>query len=79
MISSFVYMMSGIYRDERALRAETDAANEAAEAATAAAARLAEIDEMKDGFVSTVSHELRTPLTSIKGYLEALLEGEGGG
>jgi signal transduction histidine kinase len=79
VIASLIYMMAGIYRDERALRAETEAANEAAEAATAAAARLAEIDEMKDGFVSTVSHELRTPLTSIKGYLEALLEGEGGG
>ncbi|CAN5492667.1 hypothetical protein BH10ACT11_BH10ACT11_00370 [soil metagenome] len=78
VIGSFVYLMSGIYRDDRALRAETSAAREAAEAATAAAARLAEIDEMKDGFVSTVSHELRTPLTAIKGYLEALLEGEGG-
>ena len=36
------------------------------------------LDEMKDSFVSTVSHELRTPLTSIKGYLEALIEDEGG-
>ena len=37
-----------------------------------------ELEEMKDGFVSTVSHELRTPLTSIKGYQEMLLEGEAG-
>ena len=28
--------------------------------------------------MSTVSHELRTPLTSISGYLEMVLEGEGG-
>jgi signal transduction histidine kinase len=33
---------------------------------------------MKDDFVASVSHELRTPLTSINGYVELLIEGEGG-
>ena len=36
------------------------------------------LDELKDEFVALVSHELRTPLTSIRGYLELVLEGEGG-
>lgn len=40
--------------------------------------RLHEGDELKSRFVSTVSHELRTPLTSVRGYLEALIEGDAG-
>ena len=44
----------------------------------AAIARLRELDEAKSALVSTVSHELRTPLTSIKGYLEMVLDGDGG-
>lgn len=34
--------------------------------------RLLELDQAKDGFVSTVSHELRTPLTVIMGLTETL-------
>ena len=34
--------------------------------------------ERKRGFLMAVSHDLRTPLTSIKGYLEALLDGIAG-
>ncbi len=41
-------------------------------------AELRRLDELKDDFVAVVSHELRTPLTSICGYLELVLEGEGG-
>ncbi|MEX0993443.1 MAG: ATP-binding protein [Solirubrobacterales bacterium] len=37
-----------------------------------------ETDRLRDEFLGLVSHDLRTPLTSIKGYLELLLEGEGG-
>jgi signal transduction histidine kinase len=37
-----------------------------------------EVDRMKSEFVAMVSHELRSPLTSIKGYVDLVLEGEGG-
>jgi PAS domain S-box-containing protein len=37
-----------------------------------------EADRVKEEFFSLISHELRTPLAAIKGYLEFLLEGDGG-
>jgi two-component system, OmpR family, phosphate regulon sensor histidine kinase PhoR len=33
-------------------------------------------DDMRRDFVANVSHELRTPLTAIRGYVEALAEGD---
>jgi signal transduction histidine kinase len=39
------------------------------------ARKLKELDELKDGFVSSVSHELRSPLAAIDGYCDYLLEG----
>jgi two-component system, OmpR family, phosphate regulon sensor histidine kinase PhoR len=33
-------------------------------------------DQMRRDFVANVSHELRTPLTAIRGYVEALAEGD---
>jgi two-component system phosphate regulon sensor histidine kinase PhoR len=33
------------------------------------------LDRVRKDFVANVSHELRTPLTSMKGYIEALLDG----
>ncbi|MGA2090210.1 MAG: HAMP domain-containing sensor histidine kinase [Endomicrobiales bacterium] len=37
--------------------------------------RLRELDQLKDGFVSSVSHELRSPLAAIDGYCDYLIEG----
>jgi signal transduction histidine kinase len=34
--------------------------------------RETEVEQLKEGFISSVSHELRTPLTSIKGYNDLL-------
>lgn len=39
---------------------------------------LQQLDEAKDGFVSSISHELRTPLASILGYTELLRDGDAG-
>jgi two-component system phosphate regulon sensor histidine kinase PhoR len=36
-------------------------------------------DQIRRDFVANVSHELRTPLTAIRGYVEALSEGDGEG
>jgi two-component system phosphate regulon sensor histidine kinase PhoR len=33
-------------------------------------------DQIRRDFVANVSHELRTPLTAIRGYVEALMEGD---
>jgi signal transduction histidine kinase len=41
-------------------------------------AELKEADRLKDEVVQNVSHELRTPLTFVKGYVQLLLEGNGG-
>jgi signal transduction histidine kinase len=41
-------------------------------------ARLEALDRSKSDIIGTVSHEMRTPLTSISGYVELVLDGEGG-
>jgi signal transduction histidine kinase len=41
-------------------------------------ARLTELDQSKSDMIGTVSHEMRTPLTSILGFLELVLDDEGG-
>jgi two-component system, OmpR family, phosphate regulon sensor histidine kinase PhoR len=35
-------------------------------------------DRVRRDFVANVSHELRTPLTAVRGYVEALLDGDAG-
>jgi signal transduction histidine kinase len=41
-------------------------------------ARLEALDRSKSDIIGTVSHEMRTPLTSISGYVELVLDDEGG-
>jgi two-component system phosphate regulon sensor histidine kinase PhoR len=41
--------------------------------------QLKEIDKIKSQFVSMVAHELRAPLAAIKGWLDIVITGEGGG
>lgn len=36
---------------------------------------LQNLEQMRRDFISNVSHELRTPLTSIKGFIQAILDG----
>lgn len=40
--------------------------------------QLRELDRAKSEMIVTLNHELRTPLTSIRGYLEMVLDGDGG-
>lgn len=39
------------------------------------ASELSKLDEYRKNFISNISHDFRSPLTSIKGYLEAMLDG----
>ncbi len=39
------------------------------------AGELAKLDEYRKNFISNISHDFRSPLTSIKGYIEAMLDG----
>ncbi len=41
--------------------------------------QLKQLDTLKSQFLDNVSHELRTPLTHIKGFVDNLLDGVGGG
>lgn len=39
------------------------------------AGELSKLDEYRKNFIANISHDFRSPLTSIKGYLEAMLDG----
>ena len=75
---TMVWLSSRVGRSEEGLIHAASSARTAQEALQAEAGRLIEESELRDRIVSRVSHELRTPLTSVKGYVEALLEGERG-
>lgn len=75
---TMVWLSSRVRRSEIGLMDAASVARRERATAEQRAGRLEELDEIRDRLVSRVSHELRTPLTSIKGYLEALLEGESG-
>ncbi|MBQ4058272.1 MAG: HAMP domain-containing histidine kinase [Lachnospiraceae bacterium] len=39
------------------------------------AGELSKLDEYRKNFIANISHDFRSPLTSIKGYIEAMLDG----
>lgn len=39
------------------------------------ASELSKLDEYRSDFIANISHDFRSPLTSIKGYIEAMLDG----
>lgn len=39
------------------------------------AGELSKLDEYRKNFIANISHDFRSPLTSIKGYLEAMIDG----
>ena len=54
---------------------EEDEIGELADTLNYMAHELGEMDEYQKKFVANISHDFRSPLTSIKGYLEAILDG----
>jgi signal transduction histidine kinase len=75
---TMVWLSSRASRSEAGLMKAISTARVAQEELAAEADRLMVINEERDRLVTRVSHELRTPLTSVKGYVEALIAGEGG-
>ena len=75
---TMVWLSSRVSRSEAGLMDLIAAAREAQDEMAAEAGRLLEASQVRDELVTRVSHELRTPLTSVKGYVEALIEGEAG-
>jgi signal transduction histidine kinase len=75
---TMVWLSSRVSRSEAGLMNAISTARVAQEQLAAETDRLMEMNEERERLVSRVSHELRTPLTSVKGYVEALIEGEGG-
>ncbi len=75
---TLVWLSSRVGRSEANLMELIKTARDAQDELAAEAERLLEAGRIRDDLVTRVSHELRTPLTSVKGYVEALLEGEGG-
>jgi PAS domain S-box-containing protein len=70
--------VQGYLRDVTLLHEAREQREALLEQERAANDRLRQLDAMKDELVALVSHELRTPLTSIAGYVELLLDGDGG-
>jgi signal transduction histidine kinase len=75
---TMVWLGSRMGRSEAGLLDLIAAARAAQDEMAAEADRLLEASKDRDELVARVSHELRTPLTSVKGYVEALIEGEAG-
>ena len=75
---TMVWLSSRVGRAETGLMDAISSARVLQQELEAEAKRLVELSATRERLVTRVSHELRTPLTSVKGYVEALLGGEGG-
>ncbi|MBS4197732.1 ATP-binding sensor histidine kinase [Lederbergia citri] len=65
-----------LYRNlERKVKERTAQLEFAYEDLEKANRELAQSEEMRRKFLSNVSHDLRSPITSVRGYIEAILEG----
>ncbi len=56
-------------------RTTWDEVGDVVDAFNTAASSLNNLDTVRNDFIANVSHELRTPMTSIKGFVEAIMDG----
>jgi signal transduction histidine kinase len=75
---TMVWLSTRASRSEAGLMDAISTAKLAQEELAAEADRLMATNEERDRLVTRVAHELRTPLTCVKGYVDALIAGEGG-
>jgi signal transduction histidine kinase len=61
--------------DARVKITTQDELGQLAESFNAMASTLNDLEKLRKGFVANVSHELRSPLASMRGFVEALLDG----
>lgn len=54
---------------------QNDEVGQLAESINSMSTELSEIDTIQSDFITNISHDFRSPLTSIKGYVEAILDG----
>lgn len=54
---------------------QNDEIGQLAESINSMSSELSEIDTIQSDFITNISHDFRSPLTSIKGYVEAILDG----
>ena len=59
----------------RVKKVTRDEVGELVDAFNHAAESLDNLDTVRNDFIANVSHELRTPMTSIRGFIEAILDG----
>ena len=74
MMQASQYIAAGHY-SERVQVAGDDELGQLAHSFNQMAASLEQTETMRRDLIANVAHELRTPLTTIKGYMEALLDG----